>query len=209
MIVIRIIYLILLLWSIFLFKKVSRPFQWVTVMIWVTVVCEAYAFTLKMMRLPNTIGTHFYSIALVPIFYLIYNSFLKNISGWIWMRFIYLIVFIFCIINSLYVQSPGIIPSYNLNALSLLVITSALLFFLNMLKEPVSSPILRQSKFWMNTAVLFYHASSFVIISLMNHFHSNNFSLSYLKYTNIVMCCIYYPVLGMSLWLNSKERLND
>ncbi len=205
MFTIRLTYILLLVWSLILYKKLSRSFKWVAIMIWLTILHETIAFVLKRVELPNTFGSHIYSIALVPLFYIIYDRFLKQIPGWPWIRFVYFVVFLFCILNSIFVQSTKIIPSYNLNALSLVVIASSLLFYLKMLKEPISSPIQHQSQFWLNTAILFYHSSSFVIFSLTNHFHLNNYSLSQLKYMNIIMCCVYYPALGYSLWLNAKE----
>jgi len=80
-----------------------------------------------------------------------------------------IVVIPFAVYNAIYLQSfIKIFPTYvNLPTLGLLVIMSLLLFN-QMLTAPSSVPLLKQSIFWFNTAILFYSTTKFLNIGLSN-----------------------------------------
>jgi len=75
----------------------------------------------------------------------------------------------FSIYNAIYLQSfIKIFPTFvNLPTLGLLAIMSLLLFN-QMLTAPSHVPLLRQSVFWYNSAILFYSTTKFLNIGLSN-----------------------------------------
>jgi|GEM_PF-6633316 hypothetical protein len=201
----RIIYILLLFFSISFYPKVTKPFKWLCYFIWITILNESIAFTLNQLGQKNTFGSPFYNTVGLFLWYLIYNNSLARTASWKWMRFFYVLVFIFFIINSLFWQKLNMLPTYSLNLKALLLIASSLLLFLHMLNEPDKRSIFEQSTFWMNSAVLVYHATTFVTFTITNYLYLNNYPTMIHGHINLVMCWIYYPILGLSLWLNAKE----
>jgi hypothetical protein len=204
-----IIYLSSSLIGVVCFSKLTTPFKWVAVLLWLTLINETASWMIYKYGHPNTALHHVYSILCVPVYYQIYRPLLNKRRVWQWLQILFGILIVFCFVNTLFIQTVNLVPSYNANATSLVVITCSLLVFLNMLDEPVATPLAYQSKFWMNTAVFFYHAASFFVWSMTNYVYENNMGTPLLYKINIGLCWMLYLALGVSIWLNKKETRHE
>lgn len=199
------IYLFSSLIGVVCFKRLSTPFKWVAILLWITLLNEAVSRILLELIGYNTPVNHVYVIFCVPVYYKIYEPFLSSRKAWRPIQVLFVMLFLFCLVNSSFIQPIHLFPAYNVNATSLVVVTCSLLVFLKMLDEPVATPLVRQSKFWLNTAVFFYHAAAFFVWTMTNYVYENNMGTPLLYKINIGMCWMLYSVLGISLWLNKNE----
>lgn len=206
---IRIIYILLFVYSIYAYRRVSRAFKALCLLIWITVVCEYLAYFYYPQPSISAVFGHLYTLGIIVPFYLLFREFLHDQNAWKIMRWIFAIVFLICFFNSVYIESFQLMPTINMNVISLSVILCTLFCYLKMLKQPTSISLVMQSMFWLCTSFLMYHTASFFVFTLSNYFYKNNFSSYLLQEINVVMCCLYYPALGFSLWLNSQESTNE
>jgi len=188
------------------FSKLSSPYKWVAALLWITSISEFSSLAIYMIWKFNAPIAHLYAALCVVIYYKIYEALLHGRKGWSLIRILFALLLVFCIINSCFIQSIYILPTHSVNATSLLVVTCSLMVFVNMLDEPVSTSLWRQSKFWLNASVFFYHTTSFVVWTVPNYFQANQIMSEIPQYLVPVMCCFFYAALAVSLYLNKREN---
>src|SRR5579872_2948445 len=106
-------------------------------------------------------GYIFYSI----IYYLLF----KNESIKKFLLLFIIIVPIFCFINALFLEPYATtFPTYTTLPTDILLIIFSLLLFKQMLLYPVKVNIVKQSVFWYNIGILFFSATMFMNLGLMN-----------------------------------------
>ncbi len=105
----------------------------------------------------------FYSI----IYYLLLkNKYIKK-----FLLVFMIIVPIFCFINALFLEPYfNTFPTYTIMPTDILYIIFSLLLFKQMLLYPVQVNITRQSVFWYNIGILFFSATMFMNLGLMNYY---------------------------------------
>jgi hypothetical protein len=204
--IIIIIYVCVSILGIVHYKNLSDAFKGVAWFLWFTSFIEIVMGAMAYAQIPNTPIAHIYTILIGPAYFLIYRHLLNSTSGWRWIQLLFILLFIFCIINSLILEKSPLMPTHGINADNLVVITCALLLYLKMLSEPGEKPLWYHSIFWLNTGIFFYNCSTFFVFTMLNHFYRNQYSTDLLSTTNFVMCCVFYIILGFSLWLNYRER---
>ena len=112
------------------------------------------------------------------------------------------IIFLWAIINSIFLQSIWELPSHAVMPLSLIVVFHALVVMSKMLNVPIPTPLWKQSKFWLCSAIVIYHSSTFFHWCIYNYHHNHII----MNRVNLVMCWIFYAALTYSIWLNRNEN---
>jgi hypothetical protein len=117
-----------------------------------------------------------------------------------------IIITVFAVINALFLQPFNkVFPTYiNVPSLALLVVFS-LLLFKEMLLYPSKTPILKQSVFWFNTAIIFYSTTMFLTLGLSN-IYTRYRSLDYIMfYFWFGILYIFTILIGIGLLTDNKE----
>jgi hypothetical protein len=205
------LYLILLL-SVFImgmirFNKLTLPFKLLTTLIGITFVSESatrVAAHLYHNALPLY---HIISIIQYIFFALIYR-YIINAPGI--KTFILVTIFImtfFGIVNAFTLQPwLTVFPSYTLLPSEILYCVYALVLFRQMLLNPLTVSLTKQSIFWYNVALILYSSVIFMCDGLTNYFISHHIYNDLLGEVNAVAHYIYYLLLGFSIFINSKQK---
>ncbi|MFN0031542.1 MAG: hypothetical protein ACKVOR_05230 [Flavobacteriales bacterium] len=186
-------------------QSLSVLFRLVATMFWLTSLVDVLARLTKSPNSNNLWLYHIYNLALSLLFGFIFQQLLGKQKQWKWLKYFFVALLVWGLLNVLFVQSLAELPSYLITPLNLLVIISALLVLRYMLDEPESRILLKQSRFWLCAAFLIYQSSSLFYWTIYNYlsFESGGMLLQ----VNVLMCLIYYSALGWSVELNARENI--
>jgi hypothetical protein len=192
--------------GIFLYKKLNEQFKILALSaIGSFLVNVASTLTIKILG-TNAPALHVESPMLYIFYALVYYCLFtsKNLKAAIAISIF--LVSLLAIINAVTFQPflttfPTYIDQLTLAILALL----SLLLFRQMLLAPSTTPLLSQSIFWYNTAILFYATTLFFISALSNYSlaYGTYMDLTYLWY---VILFIFAILLTLSLLKASKEN---
>jgi hypothetical protein len=141
------------------------------------------------------------------IFYtIIYYLLLKNKHIKKFLLVFIFIVPIFCFINALFLE-PYIttFPTYIMLPTDILLIIFSLLLFKQMLLYPVQVNIVRQSVFWYNIGILFFSATMFMNLGLMNYYSHHGIRGHIVYYFWFSAIIIFNLLLGIAILTDRKE----
>jgi hypothetical protein len=117
-----------------------------------------------------------------------------------------LIIFIFFIINAIFLQPFfRVFPTNVYLPTQILFAIFSLLLFKQMLLYPLKVNIVKQGVFWYNTAILVYATTMFLNLGLANYYvahHINDYSLYYFWYFSLYL---FHVFIGVSLFTDNKE----
>jgi hypothetical protein len=155
----------------------------------------------------NTITVHIETSGTYIFFGLIYYFLFKNkyIKASILTSIV--LVTAFSVANAFFVQKYDLLfPSYIMMITEILCIIFAVMLFNKMLLYPTEINIIKQSTFWLNTAVIIYNSSLFLNSALANyypgHWPIDFFIIKYFWYGTIFL---FYFFLVIAILTDKKE----
>lgn len=189
------------MYSIWRFSKLSFKYKWAAILIVSILFIEIIVTIIANMNLIQTPIYH----ALFPIQFLIYGIYFGISQN---KRIIYLLLYISCvflsIINSIWIQSIFIFPSYSLILLSLALITTVLFDFKRLMTIPIKIKLTSLPDFWFNLGHLVFFSSTFFVFAFINSMV--NIELTW-PYDLIIIANLFlYSCYGLSLYLDSKQK---
>jgi hypothetical protein len=118
-----------------------------------------------------------------------------------------ILIVIFSIINAFFIQKyTSLFPTYIMVLTEVLCIILAIMLFNKMLLYPSEVNILKQSAFWLNTAVIIYNSSLFLASALGNYYSGhmpiNYYVMVYFWYGTIFL---FYIFLLIAILTDRKE----
>lgn len=156
-----------------LFVQISAPhyLRLFSVLLFVTVVIELSAVVLVpkypvlVINMYNFFTTFEIEFYLLMIRFMIQSRVIKKI-----ILYVLCIYPVLAILNVLIIQKGGFHTiTYSLGCL--LVVSAAIYYFFELFRLPKSVDLLRESAFWVCTALLFYHTCTFMLTGLWNQLH--------------------------------------
>jgi len=136
-------------------------------------------------------------------YYLLYNKRLK----WIISISTFALIII-SIIDTLFFETLFSFPSNLLMSCEFIYLIYSLIGFRQMFIHPTEQPLVNQSFFWLNSALLFYTCNIFLHFGLLQFFINHKLSTiplsTYAYYTNIA----FYLLLGICLFTEKNSCFN-
>jgi hypothetical protein len=196
------IYLLLLL-SVFLngavqYKKQSAPFKILIIFIGFTFITESISRILAW-RLHNSMPIyHLVSPLEYTCFTLMYLSFFQDKKTEA-IKYLYLPVIIFSMVNSFYIQGLMNFPSNSILLFQIIYLAYSLLGFKQLLDMSTKTSIRRQSFFWLNTALLFFSSTQLFFFGLLNYAIRHHLNLMPIYIFSYVINLIYYIFMAIAI----------
>jgi hypothetical protein len=113
-----------------------------------------------------------------------------------------IVLYLFMIVNTLFLQADDYLPTYNQQATGLFVIFLALKCYLQILKTPSDTPLIRNSIFWLNSGFFFYHASTFFLWVVFDFLLKKGDDMDFLLDWNYYVSLILYAVIGVAIFID-------
>jgi hypothetical protein len=202
--------IILFLTGMVRFKNLTMPFRILTILFGVTAISESTGRYLAR-KIHNSSPTyHFFNpiqfVLYLMIFYiLIENKLVKK-----------LILVLGCfasflfILNSIFVQNIYTLPSNAIVISSICYVLLSLLLFKQMLANPSSESLSKQSVFWLNCNIIIFFSTTFFIWSFYNTFIKNYVPTKIISTFNYYLTFLFYLVMLIALILDKKRSaLNE
>ena len=115
----------------------------------------------------------------------------------------------FSILNSLFLQTFFMFPSYSLFLLSLFTVFLAMLSFYFMLEQPVDKSPLKMPQFWFSFGNLFFYCTTFFMFGFFTPFVKRSGSLPEWAFIFIFTANVgLYLCYLIALMLDKKEKAN-
>ncbi len=198
------IYIVVAIISAFLLKRTDGAFRYVALYIIFTAITEWLSIILIKIFRSNTIALNGFVVIMVFLYYFIFKKLWARDKYWNVQNGFFITVIVSLIATTFFFKNKDDFPWIQILMLSLIIIYNSLLVLRQMLDEPVETSIFRQSKFWLCSIVFIYYACTFFYWCMYNLL--NNEALDYMMMFNTILCCVFYPVLTYSVYLNTIEN---
>lgn len=197
------IYLIILLIGVLIgtakSKTLAVPMRLLTVLLIITFSSEVISRILAY-RINNSSPIYHF---LLPIQYLllarIYTILLNKQSIAQFQTISILLLIIFSIINTIFIQTIFVLPTNALVVESVLILIQVCLLFNKILDQANTVPLLKRSDFWFNCGNLFFNSGTFLFWIFHNYFLKQNTLISELYFVlwllNIIMYICFIKAL--------------
>jgi hypothetical protein len=197
------VYVVLLIVSLCLgfwnFTKMSLKYKWAIILLCFIFLTEIATSIATNLNFRNTPIYHY----LIPIQFISYG-FIFGISQ---KRIkLFLILFtafmLLSFINSIWIQTIFVFPSYSLILLSLALVTTVLFDFKRLMTTPIKIKLTSLPDFWFNLGHLVFYSSTFFVFAFINSMV--NINLTWTHDLIIIANLFLYSCYGLSLYLDSK-----
>lgn len=188
------------------YKKLSKGFKTLAVLILCTLISESIKKVYGKIYHNNMPVAHIWAVIEYAFFSLTYFYLLTN--RWVKKAIIASIVamFILEVVNVLFFEKLTQFPSLILEASHIVYVVYSLLLFRQMLLVPAEQSLFKQSLFWFNINVLFYATTMFLDFALLSYFIQNKLDALPLAYFALVVNFIFYIVIGISILMDNKKE---
>lgn len=187
------------------YKKVSVPFRFVTLLLFVILLSESLAYLSIILFKNNLIVYSIASIIIPVFFFLVYIQMIetkKKTNYYLSFSLLYL----FIIINTIYIQREEPLPTYNQQATCLYFIILSVFQYNQILQKNVDLPLGRNSIFWLNTVLFIYFSGTFVPWAVFNMFLKMETDFDSIIMWNYYLTIFLYIGLTLSLLLNAYGK---
>lgn len=155
--------------SIFLYRNVDKPFQWLIILMLVTSISEIIAKYLAFELFEsNNIVYHFFTPLEFSIYCIIYYFFIRTTKYNTYFILLSASLIIFEIINTIFFQSFSVSNTNTLIIESVFLVTLSLLLFYQLKEEPLYDNLLHEGVFWFNSAILIYYCFNILVWGFHN-----------------------------------------
>ncbi len=199
-----VIYIAIMVFGLINYKKLDATFR---VVFWTIVYInlhenQTYLFPfLSETQLP----AHLFCVIMTALCFFTFQTLMKASPIWKFMQLFFVIVLIAIILNSIFFQDIDTFPTIGVNLFQLFFVINSGSFFFQLLNRPNSIPIFRDAVFWYNTSTFIYYSTSYFIFTIPYFLISHEISVNTTGVINIVLCLIYYPLIGYALYLNANR----
>lgn len=115
----------------------------------------------------------------------------------------YLVLAIF---NSVYLEPLDTFNANSRASESIILIVFSLAYFIKIFKEKKILHLEKDYSFWLNTSVLIYFSSSFLLFSFSNVLlNSKSYQIREVWNVHAIFLIIHYGLISASIWLISKK----
>lgn len=136
------------------------------------------------------------------IYYKLFDS--KNSKKTI--RVIVVTYLMFAVLNSVYWEPLDTFNSNSRSLESIILIVFSIAFFVKIFKEKKVLRLENNFSFWMNSSVLIYFSSSFLLFSFSNVLlHSKSYQIREVWNVHALFLIVHYSLISISIWLISKK----
>jgi len=189
------------------YQKLATPFQILTYSLLATIILEIFAKILAIKFKNNALAYHlmgasgyvFYSLV---YYFLFINKKLKRI---ILLSIFPVVLFFF--INLFFLQQPSqaMFPTNFYLLTNTLFVILSLLLFKQMLQHSSQVTIVKQSIFWFNTAILFFSATMFLNMGLLNYYVTYKWGYDIVYAFWEGNFCLLNVLISISLLIDKKD----
>jgi hypothetical protein len=187
--------------GIFRFKGLSKFQKSVWILTLLTCLSDTFTLVLRLKSQNNLWVYHFYVPALVFIMTIAYIHILDKK----WRKpllLVFILFFIFSTINSIWLQK---LTEFNTHAIVfawVFFILLSLVYFRQLLSQPLHERLGVVPEFWFNTAVLLHSSGTLMLFLFVNYFLTTTHELmSFNWMVNTISTCILYISYSVTLWL--------
>lgn len=198
------VYFLIILLGIFLYRRLDSTFRIVFWSIIYIIIHENNQYLLPASSSTH-LSAHLYCVVMCILFYAVFRTLMIKSSIWKYTNVIFAIVLTAMILNSLFLQDLRTLPTISINLLQLFVVIQSCIFFLYLLNQPNSIPIFRDAVFWFNTSTFIYYSTSYFIFTIPYFLITNHVKTDNTGAINIILCLIYYPIIGYTFYLNANR----
>jgi len=168
-------YLLLLLvtivYGLYCYKSLSKPFRVLVLLVLCVFLSECLGRWFVHKHQSNFPSYHILILAQMILYPYIYLNVLPALSGHgKIITALGIAGFCFSAINSFFIQTFYVFPSYSILLLSLFIVCMALLSFYYMLEQPEDRSPLKAPLFWMNFGNLFFYCITFFMFGFFTPF---------------------------------------
>ncbi len=200
--------LIVLVLGVIRFKKLTMPIQLLVVWLLINFLLDTDVLNhwVISMYKNNAPLSHVESIIEYPFYVMVYYYLFKSTRLKKYVLISIPLIVVFGIANALFFQPfAKVFPTYLIQATEILYVLFAVLLYKQMLQHTLPVSILKQSVFWFNTAMLFFSATMFLNLSLMNYYmHHPKFYPIILVFWYAIDI-IFSLLLGIALITDKRE----
>jgi hypothetical protein len=192
------------------YKKLSKAFKILTVLILCTLISESIKKVYGKIYHNNMPVAHIWAVIEYAFFSLTYFYLLTNKRVKKAIIVSTVAMLILEVVNVLFFEKLTQFPSLILEASHIVYVVYSLLLFRQMLLFPAEQSLFKQSLFWFNINVLFYATTMFLDFALLSYFIENKLDVIPLAYFALVVNFIFYIVIGISILMdNKKENITE
>lgn len=188
------------------YKKLTPGFKMLTVLMPVTLIAEIMNRVLAKEIHNNLMVSHFITPAEYLLFSLTYYYALINPRVKKGILYTIPVVFVFFIINTLYIQG-----FWKFNTNGILVEMAALLIysllgFTQLILNISSKSLTSQPLFWLSTALLIFSSTMFFKFGLQNYFIAHHVNYDILENLVTYVNMLLYFLIGIALYIDKNEN---
>jgi hypothetical protein len=190
------------------YQKLTIPFRILVLSLVLTIALEIFARFLTVKFKNNAVAYHLMSANGYIFFPLIYCYLFKNKRL---KRFILIsipVVITFFLVNLFLLQQPShkVFPTNIYLVTNSLYVIFSLLLFKQMLQHSLEIPIVKQSPFWFNTAMLYYSTTMFLHMAFLNYYVQHGWGYDIIFYLYGVNYILFYSLTAVALFVDKKEH---
>lgn len=188
------------------FKRLSLPFQWLTICVAFILVAECFSIFFKyILGASNFIVYHFQLPVMILMYGMVFNKLFETFGngGRRWL-IVPIVISVASIGFSFFVQSVNEIPGYALSLMSLFLVGYSLMSFWYLLQLPSEEKLLKQPVFWLATGTLSYYSPTFIFWGLYPLLMGSDSSF-WMHHLNFVVNIIIYASYLVAIVLDAKQ----
>lgn len=188
-----------------IYKKISVPFAFVVFLLIIIFIFECAAWCASEIWQNNLLVYSVGSIIIPVFFFLIYIKKL-NTRKTLYHHLSFAILYLFILINTIYIQSEEPLPTNNQQATCLYFILLSVFQYNQLLKGPAEMPLSRNSEFWLNTTLFIYFSGTFVPWVVFNMFLKSAADFDSILEWNYYLTILLYVGLMVSMLIDAYGR---
>lgn len=192
---------VVLVIGLFRLKQLGRVQKVLTVLLLVALAAELISRALWQRSLNNFPVFHVYAIVEFGLFMLLYQEAFEERYAKLTLKWAAISFLVFGAVNAAFFQ-PVLSPNTNVTTTSSVILICLSLFvFFQMLREMKYERIEKSALFWINTGVLIYFSSSFVLFSVGERFVSTSIDDTINLWTlHLFFNLVHYITFGLALF---------
>jgi hypothetical protein len=203
-----IVLLFIFLYGAFSFKKLGAPYRLLTLFIGATFISETISRVLIKKLHTSAPADHIFTVVEYLLISAIYFSLSKN-ALFKQALVIGMPLFVIAeVVNLIFYQTLFQFPSVLLSLQEMSCVIFSLVFFTEMLLNPIDIALFKQSAFWLNVSIFVFSATVFFCFGLMNSFVISHLGTTFLDTFVYGLNIFFYLFLGLSINIEVNNSIN-
>jgi len=197
---------VLSIYSLFIFKKISTNFKYLTVLIIVSFIAEIteyFAFLNK----TSTIKTYHLSLIInMILFYYIFKPFFKKTKFLKIAGLVTIFGVLFSTYSSIFIDEFKGFPSNGLVVLSIISIGFSLFTLKQIIDNPTKKSLFTLPKFWLSISVLVFFTISYIQLTFYQFYYVLGMANRIIVILFRIIVILYYLGFFMAFYFNLKHN---